>query len=230
LTVNNQILSIGRLQYELQDSFTGRICAFRNKEGEIRILAENLTAHPTGMGARYHGLPQTDDAFHCQVTETNSCYEGYPVNSDGYIIRQKISLPKDTWEKFLSPGDPVVSIHIPRGSSFAAQEIEASLTEAKRIFRECYPDFGYKAMFCHSWLMDPQLTDLIKPDSNIAAFRKNFVFYPYEESDADDVFVFVFSRRYDNLADLPEDTSLMRNLKKHYLDGGYIYVTGGILK
>ena len=229
LTVAGKILRIGRLQYEMFDSFSGPVQAFRNQAGQIRLLAHQITAHPSGVGIGYPGQPETQDAFFCQVTETDAGFTGYPVGEDGYICREQITLPKADWELFLRAGDPVLSVHIPRGDSLPMEECLASIQEAKEIFQTCYPEFAYRAMFCHSWMLDPQLDGLLRPNSNILSFAHLFARYPYENSSTTAVFMFVFLHMYDRYEDLPENTSLMRTLKKHYLDGGVIYQGGGIL-
>jgi len=205
--IQNSIMRVGRLNFEMRQAFLGRIMAFKDQTGRIRILADKMTAHPSGVGIHYKGLPDTEGAFYCEVLETEEFYEGYPVDERGYIRQEKIKLFKDTWEKFLEHGDPVISVHIPGGGSFDEEEIRGSYEEVKRILRECYPEFTYKAFFCQSWLMDSQLMGMVKEDSNIAKFQKSYVLYPYEYSEYDDVFQFVFKKPCKDYASLPEDTS-----------------------
>jgi hypothetical protein len=91
-----------------------------------------------------------------------------------------------------------------------------------------FPDYAYKAFFCGSWLLDPQLGDLLGHDSNIALFGKRFT--PVcTKNDGYGVFRFAFLKPDNNFAfeDLPEDTRLQRAVKKHYLDGKAIYAMHG---
>jgi len=74
--------------------------------------------------------------------------------------------------------------------------------------------------------MDPQLSKLLKPGSNITAFQRKFTRFPFVSS-GNAVFKFVFFKQCKTLQELPENTSLERVLKKHYLDGHYIYEPGG---
>jgi len=73
--------------------------------------------------------------------------------------------------------------------------------------------------------MDPQLSKLLKPGSNITAFQRKFTRFPSVSSGKP--CKFVFFKQYKTLQELPENTSLERVLKKHYLDGHYIYEPGG---
>lgn len=228
LTVNNSILTIGRLQYEMRD-FSGKLCAFKNRSGEMILLADKITVNEDGVGIKYAGLKNKSGELYCEVTESDGYYEGNIIK-DGFVTREKVKLSKDEWEKVLSHGDMSISIHIPKGGSMKDEDCVESYKEAKRIFRENYPDVDFKAYFCHSWLLDPQLKSMLKPESNIMKFSERYMLYPYEESDNDDVFMFVFTDTFKSYDELPETTSLMRSLKKHYMSGNFIYVCGGILK
>lgn len=227
LTVNNSILSIGRLQYEIRD-FSGNLCAFKNENGDMVLLADKITVNEDGVGIKYAGLKNKNGELYCEVTETEEYYEGNIIK-DGFVTRDKVKLSKENWKKVLSHGDMSISIHIPRGNSMKDEECLASYKEAKEIFGKCFPDIDFKAYFCHSWLLDPQLKKMLKPESNIMKFSERYMLYPYEESGNDDVFMFVFTGKYEKYEDLPETTSLERALKAHYLAGEFIYICGGIL-
>lgn len=227
LTVNNSILNIGRLQYEMRD-FSGKLCAFKNEQGKVILLADKITVNKNGVGIKYAGLKEKDGEFYCEVKETEDFYEGNLIE-DGYVTKKVIKLSKNEWKKFLSCGDMAISVHIPRGSSMSDEVCVESYKRAKQIFDDFYSDIDFKAYFCHSWLLDPQLKQMLKPESNILKFMSRYMLYPYEESDNDDVFMFVFTEPFKSYEDLPETTSLMRALKQHYISGDYIYVCGGIL-
>jgi len=227
LTVNNLILTVGRLQYEMRD-FSGKLCGFKNKNGEIVLLADKMTVNHQGVGINYKGLEDKDGAFYCEVNETDDYYEGYIIK-DGYVTKEVAKLKKSEWEKFVSHGDMSISVHIPKGESMTDERCAESYKEAMRIFKECYSDVDFKTTFCHSWLLDPQLKDILKPESNIVKFGNRYMLYPYEESDNDDIFMFVFVKPFKTYDELPESTSLMKALKEHYISGKYIYVCGGIL-
>ena len=85
-----------------------------------------------------------------------------------------------------------------------------------------------KALYCHSWLLDPALKDLAKKGSNIVSFGSRFLRYP-TVSEGRGVFMFLFRKYVDNLEELPENTSLERAVKAHYLEGKYVYEVGGVI-
>ena len=76
--------------------------------------------------------------------------------------------------------------------------------------------------------MDPQLIDLLGPDKNISRFCNRFKKITTKSS-GKDVFSYVFWKPDMNfvLEELPENTSLERAVKKHYLEGKAIYGTTG---
>ena len=162
------------------------------------------------------------------ITETDSSYEGYPLNERGFVVNNIVSLSKNEWDKVLSPGDPVISVHIPATGSLSPEKIDESLQAATHFFRTYYPDYEYKAFVCYSWLMDPQLVDLLGPDSNISKFNMRFQKVT-GKSNGNNVFNFVFLKPDMNfsLEELPENTRLEKALKKHYLDGKAIYGMAG---
>ena len=61
----------------------------------------------------------------------------------------------------------------------------------------------------------------------VTAFQRKYALYPIN-SGGNDVFTFVFRGFSGDTLDLPEETSLQRAIKRVYLDGGYIYESGGI--
>ena len=70
--------------------------------------------------------------------------------------------------------------------------IDKTLEETKKFAEEHYPGFDYKAFACHSWLVDPQLDELLNPESNIVKFRQRFHSMTCKSS-GKDVFNFIFN-------------------------------------
>jgi hypothetical protein len=145
------------------------------------------------------------------------------------VINQKERLRKCQWKQVLGKEDPVVSVHIPARLKLDEDICEASYERARAVFRQCFPEFDYKAFRCQSWMMDPQLRTLLGRDTKITRFQKKYIPYPCKSA-GEGVLGFVFlkaDKNYD-LESLPEDTSLRRAIKKHYMEGKYIYEMGGV--
>lgn len=209
--INLEIIRVGRLNFEINKSFDGMITVYKNKSGEYKILMNDVE---TGRGIIYG--PEY--------------YEGYSVNEEGFAENNTVRLLKSEWQAVLTTGDKVISVHIPAGQGLSPDACEASYERVRRVLKDHYPEVRYNAFCCeHSWLMDPQLKGFLEKDSNILLFQKKYMLYP-NKADGKSVFTFVFMQPDENirLEDLPEDTRLMRAVKKHYLSGGLIYEHGGL--
>lgn len=224
LAIDGHLFPIGRLQFEIFFNFTGRACVFENKSGERIALAHNIPLHSDGVALGSAGYQDTMNSFTPIIEEFEDHWIGCPVRNDGTVSRDSIILPKNQWKKILSYGDAVVFIHIPAGVSLTPDAVESSIALARTFLSEYFPDYDYRAFVCYSWLMDPQLVQMLGSDSNISKFNSRFAKLP-RKSAGNDVISFVFLKPDSNidLNTLPERTSLERKLKTHYLDGKYIY-------
>ena len=111
------------------------------------------------------------------------------------------------------------------------EKVDEAFKEAKEFLDTCYPDFKYKAITCASWLMDPQLCTILGEDANISKFIRRFVPLCHK-SVGRAVMSFVFLQPNPAavvIEDLPEETSLQRKIKQHYLNGGCVYEWGGFI-
>ena len=68
----------------------------------------------------------------------------------------------------------------------------------------------------------------MKEGSKIVAFGNRFNRYP-GDSKGKEVFSFVFTTPVDDWNDLPENTTLERNLKKLYLSCGFVHAFAGVI-
>lgn len=228
LAIDGKLFQLGRLQYEIFCEFEGKACVFRSNDGKEVALAHNLPLHKSGIALGSKHFENENGSWIANIEETDDSWVGYPVSERGVVRNDKVSLSRSDWEKVLSPGDPVISVHIPATGSLDAKSIDESFEKATIFFREYYPDYKYKAFVCYSWLMDPQLIDLLGSEKNISKFNQRFKKITLKSS-GNSVFNFVFQKPDMNfvLDDLPENTSLERALKKHYQAGKAIYGTTG---
>jgi hypothetical protein len=225
--VDGNILSISRLSFEVSRSFDGSIKAFRSDTGEICLLMSDANVHAKGMLVGVPGFEDEVGAFYAKIKETSTYWEGYPVSKDGYAQKKLVRLLKSKWKLILSPGDPIIWVHIPSKGSFKKEYVEETYVRARKIIKQCYPDYHFKAFTCFSWLLDPQLNNFLNSDSNILSFQKKYILFP-RESRGKSVFNFIYKKPFDNYEQLTENTSLERAIKQHYINGGYIYDMGGV--
>lgn len=216
------ILHIGLLNFEMRTKFIESGVVLRNQAGETAILVHDQPVSPSGIIAGSAGAEET--AFFAEFTETDEYYEGYPVDAwTARISPEKACYPKSEWELFITDTDPVISVHIPPSKDFTPENMEAAYSACLKVFKQSFPEYKPKAFYCHSWLMEPQLRDLMKPTSNILAFQGKYLRFP-RISDGKAVLTFLFDDpTITNWEDLPENSSLQRAVKQHYLDGKFIY-------
>lgn len=129
--------------------------------------------------------------------------------------REEIIFPDGT---VVPEGTAVLSVHIPRGDGFNPASVRESF-EAANPFFEKYFGTTYDTYVCESWMLAPQLEDMISPTSSLADFRRYFTIFGEVTgySQAED---YVFLEKLEDKTKYPEDTSLRRNFKKFLLAGG----------
>lgn len=123
----------------------------------------------------------------------------------------------------------VLGIHVPSDADFSPSAVDQSLASAKRFFAEHYPGLADAEFYCHSWLLDHQLKNMLRENSNIISFQKRFEMANEGETGAEFI-EWLFNTKSTDFAALPENTSLQRNMKKHLLSGGVIRNAYGRLK
>ena len=229
LLVRNTLIRIGRFKYDLPDKYFYGSRIYRHKDGRLCILADNIAVHRSGRLLGCVGHTDTEGSFFAKLEQTEDSVTGHLVRGDR-VLRETVTLPLSQWELLLCGNDPVPRIHIPDDGSFDAQTIADSFQRARHIFAACYPDLPFKAFFCSSWLMSVDLRDMLKPSSNILGFQNCFLRIPFISSGLG-VFSFAFNRAPvipESFDDLPENTSLQKSIKQHFLSGGYIHEGAGI--
>lgn len=123
----------------------------------------------------------------------------------------------------------VIGLHIPSDADFSPSSVDESLTSAKTFFSEHYPELANCEYRCHSWLLDSQLKGMLSENSNIISFQNRFEIF--DEGEIGTEFIeWLYHTKATDYHDLPEKTSLQRNMKKHILSGGVILNAYGRLK
>jgi len=222
--IQAKLLLIERLEVEFFTKFVSDAIVYKNKKGDIVTLAHELLLHRDGFALGATNYEDEEGSYTAYVEETEGAWIGQPFKVNGFVSEEKIELSKQEWEKVLQKGDPVLGLHIPPFGKMTPEQIDKTIEEAKIFAKEHFPDYEYKAFTCVSWLMDPQLDEILEADSNIVKFRRRFHSLT-RKSDGTGVFNFIFNKPNMNfeIKDLPENSSLQRALKKHYLEGKVIY-------
>ena len=232
LFVDGKLFRIGRLEIEVFTSFFPAVSVFEDRDGNRIALADGLSLHESGYA---HGGVAYEDGepWTAELTETDTAFIGYPLENC-FAKKEKITLEKGKWQRVLKKGDPIVSLHIPRGGKLLDSDVEETVEMARDFLAKHFPDYAYKAFFCSSWLLDPKLETLLGDESNIVRFGKRFERYIATDKGTG-VFYFAYGFPSSSmkpgvdfeLSDLDESTTLLKNIKQHYLNGDSIHAVAG---
>jgi len=221
------IFNIAGFNFELK-KFPDYVICLKNKEsGEMILLPIHSTVHKSGLILGTAGYEDAEGSFEAVLRETDDGYYGCPVENCR-ITNTITYYPKDQWECVLRPGDDVVSLHIPKGADLTPENVMASMKTGLTMAKQGFPDYSVKALMCVSWLLEPQIGDLMGSSSKIAGFGNMFHRFPII-SNGKAIFNFVFIGQFPDYESLPEDTRMQRVFKKLYMDGGHIHHFGGII-
>ena len=117
-------------------------------------------------------------------------------------------------------GQPIMDVHVPPSGPLTPELCHASYDEAVKFFRE---HLGYtETIICIStWLLNPDLKELLPPTSNILAFARDYTLLKVSIDETYHTLHFAFDipALPEDLNDLPEKTSLQRSLKAHIMAG-----------
>lgn len=229
LSLTGNILRIGRLQYE-SITFLEPYMMYRHKQqGSLVVFAVN------GLRVRSDGHLQgangvcTDDGFTTVLSAEGRTVTGNPVDiAQGTIQAEPVSINQRNYDLLLAPGMPTTSVHIPEGGSLSPEAVDESLAQAAQLLDQL--GRSTPTLFCESWLLDPNLESLESPSSNVCRFMRRFAIFPVASVHPMIVErVFGWGADALDVHELPERSSLQRNLKHHLLQGGVMYDVGGVM-
>ena len=223
-TLDCRLLGITRLRFEMH-TLGEPIRLLEN----IRTGEQVLLFGGGGMDARglYAGTPpESAEAFTARIDEDEGAFTGCVVSAAAKCLPEVRRFDKAEWRQLLGPGDPVLNVHIPAHRPLTREALAESYRRAPEIFRTCF-GFAPKGFLCRSWMLSEELHELLAPGSNILMFQEPYRRFPIR-THGTAVFNFVFKLRFREFADMPEDTSLQRAIKRRYLAGGHVFEYGGV--
>lgn len=216
------------LQFEIRTLPDGAIFLKNQITGQILPLMTKGQFHRSGkqvVGSA--GYEDADGAFEAMFREDDANYYGHCCAENRVDPKEKI-FPKTVWKCVARPGDGCLSIHIPRNADISREKVASAIASAQKIAKEGYSECKSTAIYGSSWILDPTLATVLGPNSKITNFLEQFTKYP-QKSDGKGVFGYVFPKTFTSYEELPENTSLQRKLKQHYLDGKFIYDFAGVI-
>ena len=158
--------------------------AWRNtKTGEVTALWHaGVRIRRDGQIDGVNGI-HDPEAFTTVFRETNDTVTGNRVLPEGLVSPEVVTLDKKTWRKALGDDDYLLALHIPGGEGYTPERVKSSCEKALAFYDRYYPEYHYIGFWSESWLYDPGLREIVKPDRNIVRVQKQFYCYPVEEGD-----------------------------------------------
>lgn len=124
---------------------------------------------------------------------------------------------------------PVIGIHIPSDADFSKASCDNSLNMSYDFFAEYFPEYKCCEYRCHSWLLAPELRDMLSSESNIINFQNRFNIIDKGEPGTEFI-EWIYNTKSTDYESFPENTSLQRKMKNYLLMGGTIGNALGTLK
>lgn len=222
--LNGRILRIGRLNFEMTE-FDRKMRVYEHC-GKLIVFADGEYMHKSGMVWGSAGQTDEEGKYFAEITEENGAVSGYAANEYGEIEPHRITL--EGAREVLRRGDKILSVHIPAEDPLTVELCEEAYKRAREIFASCYPEFGFKAFCCFSWMLEKRLRLITGKESNITRFADKYTGFPLLSGDACFSFLFHVYDDKPELKNLPETTSMQRAVKKYLCEGGHFYAKGGV--
>ena len=122
-------------------------------------------------------------------------------------------------------GTDVLNVHIPAGEPLDVDTVREAMDYAP-WFYETHFGKAFTLFMCHSWLLSPQLKEILPEGSRIIQFQNLFeICWMDEERQAEER---VFGFLAEDPATYPEQTSLQRKMKMALLEGKHFGMGCGI--
>ena len=196
-------------------------CAMRTREVYDRLgISEGIYVDSMAAFSRF-------------VREHMDSFGSYGFNRGSWTPRQVscklFRIGQLEYELTTHDGQSIVSLHIPTDVDLRPEILQPSVKEGLARLYRLFPEYEGRPVYCHSWLLSPQLQDFLPEGSNILRFRELFDVEP-EGIPGNDVLLWVFKNPRLPKEEYPENTSLQRKLKRFLLDGGQFLEGKGYLR
>lgn len=131
--------------------------------------------------------------------------------------------------EFVNGEDKEIAVHIPSDANLQKEFVMQSLNDFFEFRKAYFSDWENVKLTSDSWMLMPELKELLRKDSNIVAFQNLFEIDTLNY-DVTWYMGWIFPG-YENVNEsLPERTMLQRRMKKHLLDGKRFGNAKGYLK
>ena len=220
-----ELYQLGRFEYMVRP-FAGLIRAFRNSaDGRVIALADEGTRfNPEGT----IDAEGSAEGWTARLLAGDGSITGTPISPSGVALDTEVSLDLDTWHAVLAPGYPMLDTHIPPGGGMTLERCRDSMQQALEFFPKYFPERPFFGFGCISWILDPQIAQWYRPDSNMVLFQEQLYLFPWPSGERDGLYN-IFGRSDVDPATQPAATSLERAVLDYLVGGGRMRTAGMFL-
>lgn len=167
------------------------------------------------------------------VREYKEFYGRYGFDGESWTVRhisgRLFQIGAMEYELIDETNSRYIAFHMPSDIRLEEQRLLHSFFQARDFFQEKFPEYGPIATRgATAWNFSPTLKKLLPKDSNTLMYQK---FYIIDRISAPCSYKrWIFKRDDIPLDELPENTSLQRNLKRYLQSGGTVINAAGYLK
>lgn len=136
---------------------------------DSRLILADLGRH-LAVHRRSHGRRGLDSANWFNLAFRGMIYQ------IGRLQFERVMVGADLSERLrCAPTDLALSVHIPEFCGpLSPSAVDEAFAGARRFFTRHFPSERYDFAVCHSWLLSPQLSAHLPPESNIVEFQRRF--------------------------------------------------------
>ena len=143
------------------------------------------------------------------------------------IAKCPVSYNKDGIK--IDEGDLALSTHIPSSGPLSVKDCEESFIKAERFFTKRFNKTSC-LFFCYSWLLYPENPKFLPTQSNILKFMDMFCIVKSETDPKNDDLWRIFNKKsYNDISQLPLETSMQRSVARWLKDGNCLGYGIGII-
>ncbi|MGO4547719.1 acyltransferase domain-containing protein [Paenibacillus sp. 2TAB23] len=227
--MGGKLFRLGRLQF-IQKAFDQAVIGLRNvNNGQVVLLSEQGIAYRSdGRVDGTNGQWDAEQGWTAIYEQKTDSYIGNPILPSGFAANSIVKLSAEEWRIVIQRGDSALEIHIPEGSPMTPQSCSESLARAISFYHDRMPEQLIASFVCVSWLLDPQLGQLVPESSNISAFQKMLHLFPVRSDDCE-TYERVFGTDKLDLSTAKKDSGLRRAIIQHVESGHRLHGGGGLL-
>ncbi len=219
LVASGDLYRLGRMQY-VHRPFRGRLRVYRNRKTGDTIALSEGGIHYDGEGHIDGASGVTGEAsgWTSRLDETETTVTGSPISPEGMAVKSQITLSLDEWSVALSPGDPVLEMHIPEGDPLSLESCGSSMRRALDFFPVYEPDKPFAGIASTSWIFNTQLEEMLSTTSNLVRYQHELHLFPVPTNGRAGLY-FMFYQNEIDPSTAPRDTSLKRAVLDHLAAG-----------